>query len=103
MKRPFQVGDRVVVYWYPVRYTGKVIEITNKGRALSVLKDSDGVEILALPQQCRRLIPKKRRSVWLNLDMITSYVQGERVNHYVVRMREEPADGYIEFVERKPK
>lgn len=72
MKKPFVVGERVAVYAGScMRRVGTVKKILGD-EAIGVVFDpelgcspSDEVRHFH-PKQCRRLIPKKRRRVWLH-------------------------------------
>lgn len=65
-KRAFQVGDRVRVYG-PYGQgsvdTGRVQELIGEG-LLKLKLDSDGYPVVH-PKQCRRLVKRERRRVWI--------------------------------------
>lgn len=68
MKKPFQVGDRIAVYFGFERYTGTITEIRQDG-FLKYVEDGrgDGALIFAHPKACRRLVKRKRRELWVNI------------------------------------
>jgi hypothetical protein len=61
-KREFKVGERVAYYHGRHRYAGGILSI-DKG----ILCISDGMGWVHVhPKQCRRLVSKKRRTVWIS-------------------------------------
>lgn len=65
MKRPFQVGERIRIYYdYSKQCTGEILNIWADG-CLCIRDDIGHVERMAHPKQCRRLVKKKRRSLWV--------------------------------------
>jgi len=101
MKRPFEVGDRVRVYRnYPNIDTGEIIHFYDDG-AISYRHEIDLKEYIAYPKQCRRLIPKKRRSVWVFHRCLE--LKGEQCECIHVNHNPRATENWTEFVERKPK
>lgn len=60
MKQPFKAGDRVAVYAGPMRIIGAIALIEPDGHIIL-----DKYENVWHPKQCRRLIKKQRREVWI--------------------------------------
>lgn len=60
MKTPFKIGDRVAVYENIERRVS-VIESVGANGIIRLV----GSSIRFHPKQCRRLIPKKRREIWI--------------------------------------
>lgn len=89
----FQVGDRVAVYYYQSNSKGAIQQISPYGGIL-VLYDGDQVGSWAHPKQCRKLIKKPKKSVWIAPIDITSQCAQPCISH-------EPKEGWVEFVERK--
>lgn len=74
MKKPFKVGDRVRVYiGLDEPLEGKILEI---GQTTGHLRLEEHFGFYH-PKQCRRLIKKKRRRVWLmythESDLMSAY------------------------------
>ena len=65
----FKVGERVAVYWYDGRFTGAVEKIHANG-SLQIVFDNFSYRKSAHPKQCRRLVKKERRRVWLPLKYV---------------------------------
>lgn len=63
MKKPFQVGDRVAVYWYDGRFKGRVLSVN--GDLLAVQFDS-GQQRRSHAKQCRRIVKRKPREWWIS-------------------------------------
>lgn len=108
MKEPFKVGDRVRVYGSVVvqTYSGDSQEIKPLvcnlatvqevwSRELMLHQENSAFRIFAHPKQCRRLVKKKRRRLWLGgtgaEDSVPRLVACSLV----------PRDGFVEFVEVK--
>lgn len=63
MKKPFEVGERVIAYHIGRRHIGKIIYVHPNG-CLSV--EGFGVSFTTVhPKQCRHLAKKKRREFWV--------------------------------------
>jgi hypothetical protein len=113
----FKVGDRVAVYGH-MAHTGRrfVGVVAEKSRQTSeqfrgddyILvrpgRDKDGGYFCS-PKQCRRLVKKERRRVWVGL---RRYVLGNGTYHDFLEARSELPTGntadskpWIEFVEVK--
>ena len=67
MKRPLQTGDRVRVYysWNRV-FTTTVKEIKSDSIITVQAYEVPLEDLYVNPKQCRRLVKKKRRSVWVD-------------------------------------
>jgi hypothetical protein len=113
MKKPFQVGDRVAVYGHGgigwKRWTGRVLDPTKGAEILG--PDFIRVEIEKLNEvvhahekQCRRLVKKPRRRVWLGEDdmkekgLVTGW--GGIVD---ISATGKPEKGFVEFIEVRRK
>jgi hypothetical protein len=77
MKKPFQVGDRVAVYGLDgncelVRIKTTITGLPANGQLYLDEKDTVKTTVprydfsMAHPKQCRRLVKKPRRRVWVN-------------------------------------
>ena len=102
MKRPFQVGERVRVYVVfgnvPFSGSGKVETVDQPENTVWVLLD-DGTSsgsILVHHKQCRRLVKRKRRSVWVDKE----WLDGKTVSCSVEFKRPtKHLEDYVEFRE----
>lgn len=94
MKEPFKIGDRVAVYQSffgrSERNIGLVIDTGNQ--AIKVQHDS-GLMWILHPKQCRRLVKKERRRIWVLRE--PGFALGD--------IRDYEVGGYTEFVEVKKK
>lgn len=61
----FQVGDLVAVYWSRSREVGTVEEIFGDGSL--IIRLESGLIAGYHPKQCRRLVKRKRREVYVNV------------------------------------
>jgi hypothetical protein len=88
MKRPFQVGDRVAVYGLDGNCELVRIKTTITGFASSgqlYLDEKDTVRLtvpkydfsVAHPKQCRRLVKKVRRRIWIEPYVLTSMARSQ--------------------------
>lgn len=64
----FWVRDKVAVYMGIDRFVGHVVRVQE--RILHVQPVDRPHEVQVAPQQCRRLIKKKRREIWVNLELM---------------------------------
>lgn len=62
----FKAGDRVVIYERQLKHTGVVVNVLPRGHLHVEADDILPRDIIFSPQQCRRLVKKKRRSVWVS-------------------------------------
>lgn len=118
MKREFKVGDRVRVY-------GLVTEINATGGApvymgvsgkINLIKQHTGklvVDVeglgtyLAHPKQCRRLIKKQKRRVWINEKWLqvsltktwSDVGSGAAIQAPLIICSKDKREGFIEFIE----
>jgi hypothetical protein len=99
----FEIGDRVAVYdvgWcLAIRRCGEVVGYSDEpsiGLLLSVKLDEESRSSLFHPKQCRKLIKKKRRSVWVHTSSLESGYKS------MIAYMTETTD-YIEFREVKKK
>lgn len=89
MKKPFKVGERVAVYHGAARFVGHIKDIRN-GTVL--VEESYGESQFWHPKQCRRLVSKEKRRVWVekqgyifsNLNSL-NLKEGERVEFIEVK------------------
>jgi hypothetical protein len=58
MKKPFEVGERVVGYLCGMRIVGTILKINQNGTC-----NFEGYNWS--PEQLRRLVKKKRREIWI--------------------------------------
>lgn len=65
MKTPLQVGDRVAFYEGAVRFIG-VISVIYQNENIRI--EGNVTQFLVHKNQCRRLVKKKRRHVWIRTD-----------------------------------
>lgn len=66
-REPLKVGDRCAVYTSRGRNVGTVMEISEHTGNIKVV-EGDNFCSWVHPKQCRRLIPKKRREIWVVID-----------------------------------
>lgn len=114
MSRPLQVGDRVAVYGAifstkKKEYFGSAVD-WRKGEVVGtvqagdmiVFKDEWGEDFTAHPKQCRRLVKKERRRVWVYQDRLGSITE-QPTAYY----RDQPPDDspghWVEFIEVRRK
>lgn len=64
----FWVRDKVAVYMGIDRFVGHVVRVQE--RILHVQPVDRPHEVQVAPQQCRRLVKKKRREIWVNLELM---------------------------------
>lgn len=98
----FKVGDRVAVYNWKGRQTGKicVVEATGEEFCIGLDKLHEGHDsIQAHPKQCRRLVKKERRRVWVDFDQLIRLHCGVCFAAY----DKNQANTLVEFVEVKRK
>jgi len=100
-RKPLAVGDRVAVYWYDGRFTGEIDRISNEGSTgpRYFIQFDTGLAKWAHVKQCRRLVKRERRRVWIsesNLGNLAVHSQG----HSVVVWKDKPMlDDAVEFRE----
>lgn len=87
----FKVGDRVAVYECFARHVGIITGMTKK-TSFYVRLDGFDDGCAYHPKQCRRLVKKKRRSVW---------VKPESYDGTGLHCVPWECDGWIEFSEVK--
>jgi hypothetical protein len=91
----FKVGDRVVCYNCTLRRKGNIIDIDTRYTPNTLVIQTDDDTISMHPKQCRRLVKKKRREVW---------VHPQGIGHCdYVKASGNPAPGWVRFVEAKQK
>lgn len=79
----FKIGDRVRVYGPGWKVSGAVhgfCEVQESpwpgtvkavdGKLTEVLRDYDGAMLAVYPQQCRKLVKKKRRRIWADEEFL---------------------------------
>jgi hypothetical protein len=98
----FQVGDRVAVYAYqhqtsPGRRIGRVSSISHYGNIV-VRFDSFGPVGFFHPKQCRKLVKKEPRRVWINISPSGTMGAVWR-NETKAKAVSDPEDITVEFVE----
>lgn len=67
----FWVRDKVAVYMGIDRFVGHVVRVQE--RILHVQPVDRPHEVQVAPQQCRRLIKKKRREVWVSEEFLKEW------------------------------
>ncbi len=96
----FKPGDRVAVYSSQCEilncYKATILNTSERTNSLFV-KFDDRRQQSVWPQQCRKLVPKKRRRVWVDYDAAYS------TKLAIVYVRPVANIGYTEFVEVKKK
>lgn len=96
----FPIGTRVRVYatlnGAVAETKGSVTRIRTTDGMLYVNLDGRRGEIVAHPMQCRKLVKKERRRIWL----MKSHI--EMRAYWTLTLPEKP-DDYIEFVEARRK
>jgi hypothetical protein len=99
--KEFKVGDRVAAYTGKTNYpdairraVGEIAQIAANG---AILLKHDTLDYWYSPKQCRRLIKRERRRVWVNPKYQSLYHGSECV------FRDEPRDGFVEFIEVRKK
>lgn len=99
----FKVGDRVVVYHNASRIVGWLTEIT--GADSAVFQSDEMSRILVHPKQCRRLIKKKKKEIWVSPDLIKFWGSDFRsqLSGNPVCWTETERPGWIRFIEAKEK
>lgn len=101
----FKVGDRVAVYNYLGRNTGKISSLDDAGSFFVGLDQfvNGNDTMRAHPKQCRRLIKRPQRRVWISeeqLRLLNVYDALQRTQISLSKILEDD----VEFVEvRKPK
>lgn len=106
MSKPFQVGDRVMVRFGG---RGRVNSLNAADSSLLDVTLDGGVAIFANANECRRLVKKPRRRVWIKETDIEGDVQSGDANfNYKISggviVATEARPGWTEFIEvRKPK
>lgn len=122
MKKPFEVGDRVAVYGAVNENMNAVIYATitdfskhapplvfididqscydkiNKAVRDETKSDESWEPLIQVnPKQCRRLVKKKRREIWVDLNYYTQNLISSRV------WSDAKQDGWTRFIEAKEK
>jgi hypothetical protein len=111
MSKNFKVGDRVALYTeHNIRYTGTIKNITPSGGICALVDGLEHVEPLKTqfhPKQCRLLLKKPRRRIWVRFNKDTDFVQGWHLygtNADLATGTIQPSgDGWVPFVEVKRK
>jgi len=112
MKKPFDIGDKVKVYatlnGVCVETPGEIVGVRLTDQMLRVNLRGRKGEIIAHPKQCRRLVTKPKRRMWVNLwsDSSGSAFKSKQEAHQSASDFAEE-DGYsavaVEFVEVRKK
>jgi hypothetical protein len=101
----FKVGERVVMYNGQIRYELKISKIGYLGTLFFFPEHNPGHNsYVAHPKQCRRLVKKPVRRIWLNrilVDKINPLYEFETIPIYVGPKPSNP--DFIEFVEVRKK
>lgn len=102
----FKVGERVAVYLWDGRFTA-VIEHLNDNGSLDVKFDNLESRNHVHPKQCRRLVKKPKKKIWidLNFDVVHDSMVGSYMQNAVVFLTPpllNPQD-FTEFVEVRKK
>lgn len=94
----FKVGDRVAVYSGSLYsgHAGEIICVLQTGELSVDVGDLD--YLIVRPQQCRKLVKKKRRRVSVNPAFINAVSEST-----LTIWRPYPVPGWIEFVEVRKK
>lgn len=109
-REPFKIGDRVRAYghWPLVHkggcYTGKVCASDSPeswGTGLLIQLDDDESFLTVHPKQCRRLVKKKRRRLWIDPKVFGEYEGRYFAGPQLVSKY--PDFNFLEFVEVKKK
>lgn len=111
MKTPLKVGDRVRVYGKPGPDGGcweaKVVAcrvVAPWGVGMDVRSTYDDETYTVHPKQCRRLIKKPRRRVWLNENALRTDRNNEGGWSVCFEKPKVYLSDWVEFIEaRKPK
>lgn len=85
----FQVGDKVAAYLGSKKYVGMVNHIDDRREPHMVVVETETDTLSFHPKQCRRLVKKKRREIWVDPDF-NCFLESEN-------------EGWIRFVEAKEK
>lgn len=104
MKKPFQVGERVSCAWYDGVFRGEILRIDNT-ECIQIIFD-DGRVRRSHVRQCRRLIKKPRRRVWVSNGMVCKLQESDDGFSGLgwSAYRQNPGHDWVEFIEvRKPK
>lgn len=91
----FKAGDRVRVYGVNGVHTGEVSFVADNNQSLTVLSDGVHCSNDYHPKQCRRLIKRPIRRVWVH-PRILIYPSRALVG---CPLSDDPVDGFIEFRE----
>lgn len=100
MIRTFKAGDRVKVY--PIAKNGEVITFDVSGNIAVGFDDNAGSMQFFHPKQCRKLIKKERRRVWIRNPEFLYYIR-HSFQIPTELFSNVPADGFVEFVEVRNK
>lgn len=100
MSREFKVGDRVAVYSSKKRFKGTVTSDVITSAGLIQIKFDDGYLWDFFPQQCRRLIKKQRRRVWVHKEVIDNEDISDDVTFDFNQIKINQYD-WIEFIKVK--
>ena len=103
MKREFKVGDRVAAYIGRQRIVG-TIETIYEGKHMVLNGSAD----LLHPKQCRHLVKKERRRVWIEARLLDrDSDEWDSDDHQVIDVfkeyHEDPDRPLVEFVEVRRK
>lgn len=96
----FEIGQRVAVYFWDRRCTGEVISVLPNG-SLEVKLDSYSSGTSVHPKQCRRLVKKPRRRVWIKWQTMPKTL--EPLGNVFVSRLDRSENGWVEFAEVRKK
>lgn len=68
MKKPFERGDRIAAYQGGERFIAIVGSKDTMGR---LMLEGHGRDFCIHEKQCRRLVKKKRRAIWIHEEVVT--------------------------------
>lgn len=102
----FKVGDKVVVYGIldksiPERAIAEIKSIHDDGNLRLVFRNGS-FSMSAFPQQCRRLVKKPRRKLWIGVDNWNNYRMDNPAYAYPNKPALTGADWRL-FIEARPK
>lgn len=101
MKEPMKLGDRVVVYDRGLangRESGVVVSMIH-GVSLHIQLDDSGSTQFFYPKQCRRLVKRNRREIWVPVAGIPMACEMGQVTESSIYSWEPPNTQTIRFVE----
>jgi hypothetical protein len=103
MKKPFEVGERVLAEWDGTTEIRKIkgTYLGVDGRGFAMVKCSDNT-YLCVPRSLRRFVSRVRRRVWISEDQLAYLKVKESIMASVTL--EKFVQNDVEFIEvRKPK